>query len=166
MTADELRTLQAPLKQQYRERPEAAVVTVSARGRLDVPRIACRIDTQRHEVLAGLHPAAGGDGNFACSAELLLEALVGCAGTTLCAVATALAIPVTGGTLTATGVMDFRGTLGIDRAAPVGLTEIELRCELESTATTEQLDKLLSLTERYCVVLRTLSEPPRFRIVR
>jgi uncharacterized OsmC-like protein len=166
MTAEKLRALQAPLKQRYKDNPASAVVRMTARGQLDVERVACRIESSRAELVAGLHPAAGGDGTFACAAEMLLESLIGCAGTTLCAVATALAVPVTGGTITATGTMDFRGTLGVDRNAPVGLTEIELAFTLDSTATSEQVEKLLALTERYCVVLRTLQTPPRVTLSR
>lgn len=160
MTADELRALQAPLKQRYRDDPAAALATIEARGVLDVPHVACRIESARGETLAGLHPLAGGDGSYACSAEMLLEALVGCAGTTLCAVATALSLPLTGGRITATAEMDFRGTLGVDRAAPVGLTSIHLHFQLDATASRDQLDKLVQLTERYCVVLQTLRTPP------
>ncbi len=161
MTADELRALQAPLKQQYRDNPASAIVVTTARGRLDLPRIACRIETDRTEVLAGLHPATGGDGSFTCAVELLLESIIGCAGTTLCAVVTAMGLPVSGGTITAKGTMDARGTLGVDRTTHVGLTGIELEFDLDSTATTEQLEKAIALTERYCVVLQTLQTPPR-----
>jgi uncharacterized OsmC-like protein len=166
MTSDELRALQAPLKQRYKVDPAAAQVTMSARGRLDVDRVAIRLDTPQREILAGLHPAAGGDGSFACSVEMLLEALVGCAGTTLCAVATALSLPVTGGTITARAMMDFRGTLGVDRSVPVGLTHVEMQFDLESTATPEQLDKLIALTERHCVVLQVLRNPPSVSFTR
>jgi uncharacterized OsmC-like protein len=160
MTADELRALQAPLKEQYRREPDAALVTIESRGRLDLARIACPLETGTRNAPPGLHPAAGGDGTFACSAEMLLEALVGCAGTTLCAVATAMGLPVSGGTVSARGTVDFRGTLAVDRGASVGLTDIQMRFELQSTATAEQLDKLIALTERYCVVLQTLRSPP------
>lgn len=166
MTADELRSLQAPLKQRYQDDPAAAVVAIETRGRLDLPAIACRIETDRRGAAAGLHPAAGGDGTFACSAEMLLEALVGCAGTTLGAVATAMALPVTDGTITARGTLNFRGTLGVDRTAPVGFTSIELRFQLESAATPQQLDKLIALTERYCVVLQTLKSGVEVRTLR
>ena len=159
MTADELRALQAPLKERYRQDPAAAHADITVRGTLDLPRLACRIETGRGPVTeAGLHPMTGGDGSFACSADMLLEALVGCAGVTLCAVATALGIPVAGGTLTATGDLDFRGTLGVSREAPVGFSAVRLLCELDTTADDAQLAKLAQLTERYCVVAQSLSE--------
>ena len=164
MTPDELRSLQAPLKQRYRDNPAAAVIELEARGRLDVARIACQIEGPPPERPAGLHPAAGGDGTFACSAEMLLAALISCAGTTLCAVATALALPVSGGTVVARGRVDFRGTLGVDKSAPVGLTHIDIRFDLDSTASREQLDKLVALTERYCVVLQTLKSAPELHV--
>jgi uncharacterized OsmC-like protein len=166
MTGDELRALQAPLKERYKADPQSAAVVIEARGRLDVPRVACHLETGRRDAPAGLHPAAGGDGSFACSAEMLLEALVGCAGTTLCAVATAMGLPVAGGTIAAVGTLDFRGTLGVDRAAPVGFTQIELRFSLDSSATAVQLDKLVSLTERYCVVFQTFKSPPQMVVDR
>lgn len=161
MTADELRALQAPLKQRYRDDPNAAVTTIEAHGLLDVSHIACRIETGRRNTVAGLHPLAGGDGTYACSAEMLLEALVGCAGTTLCAVATAMSLPLAGGRITAKAEMDFRGTLGVDRTAPIGLTSIHLHFQLDTSAPREQIDKLVQLTERYCVVLQTLRTPPK-----
>lgn len=164
MTSDQLRELQAPIKARYRAEPAAARITLRARGILDVPRIACRIVTGRTEVIAGLHEAAGGDGTFACPGDLLLESLVGCAGVTLCAVATAMNLPVTGGEVVAEGIEDFRGTLGIDRTIPVGFESIELRFHLETTATQEQVRKLIELTERYCVILQTLKSPPRIDV--
>lgn len=160
MTGDELRRLQAPLKERYRDHPDAALVVSEARGELDFGRIACRIDRPGGEVVAGLHPAAGGDGGFACSVDLLLDSLIGCAGTTLCAVATAMGLPIRGGRIVARGVSDFRGTLGVDRSAPVGVTSIEIEIQLDTDAPAEQLAKLVSLTERYCVVLQTLRMPP------
>lgn len=158
MTADELKALQAPLKERYRAQPEAARATLMARGTLDVPRLVCRVETGREPVVeAGLHERAGGDGSWACSGDMLLEALVACAGVTLCAVATAMDIPVSGGTVTAEGDLDFRGTLGVSRDAPVGFSAIRLRFALQTTTDEEQLAKLVKLTERYCVVAQTLA---------
>ena len=160
MDRDELRALQAPLKERYAQQPEAALVTLSATATLD-DEIACNVHTGRALAKAGLHPATGGDGSLLCSGDMLLEALVACAGVTLRAVATALEIRVDGGTLTADGDLDFRGTLGVDREAPVGFASIDLRFELDAPeATEEQLATLLKLTERYCVVLQTLRNPP------
>ena len=165
MTADELRALQAPLKDRYHAEPDAARATLTVKGQLDVGRVACRIETGRGPVAeAGLHPMTGGDGAHACSADMLLEALVGCAGVTLCAVATAMNIPVTGGTVTGEGDLDFRGTLGVSREAPVGFRAIRLTCSLQTTADEGQLEKLAKLTERYCVVAQSLSESARPRI--
>jgi uncharacterized OsmC-like protein len=165
MTADELRALQASLKDRYRDDPAAAQVTLTIRGQLDVARVACHIETGRGSITrAGLHPMTGGDGTWACSADMLLEALIGCAGVTLCAVATAMNIPVTGGTVTAEGDLDFRGTLGVSKEAPVGFRAIRLTCALQSTADDGQLEKLAKLTERYCVVAQSLSESARPRV--
>ena len=160
MKSQELKELQAPLKQRYRDEPEAAVVTLRASGRLDAGGISCRIETGRALVEAGLHPATGGTGMQACSGDMLLEALAACAGVTLRAVATALEIPVRGGTVEVEGDLDFRGTLGVNKEAPVGFREIRLKLNLDSEATPDQLDTLLKLTERYCVVLQTLKSPP------
>jgi uncharacterized OsmC-like protein len=160
MKSQELKELQAPLKQRYRDEPEAAVVTLRASGRLDAGGISCRIETGRALVEAGLHPATGGTGMQACSGDMLLEALAACAGVTLRAVATALEIPVRGGTVEVEGDLDFRGTLGVSKEAPVGFREIRLKLNLDSEATPDQLDTLLKLTERYCVVLQTLKSPP------
>lgn len=159
MDTDALRALQAPLKQRYRDDPRAAFVTLRASGELG-KGIACRVDTGRAMVEAGLHPATGGSGLEACSGDMLLEALVACAGVTLRAVATALGVPVRGGTVHAEGDLDFRGTLGIAREARVGFAAIRLRFELVTDASEDQLDTLLKLTERYCVVLQTLRTPP------
>jgi len=165
MTADELRTLQAPLKDGYRENPRSAQTTLTVHGELDVEQVVCRIVTGRGAVTeAGLHPMTGGNGRWACSADMLLEALVGCAGVTLCAVATAMSIPVAGGTVTAEGDLDFRGTLGVSKEAPVGFKAIRLRCELQTTADDGQLGELAKLVERYCVVAQSLSESARPRI--
>jgi uncharacterized OsmC-like protein len=165
MTAEELRGLQAPLKERYRNEPEAAKVTLAARGELG-PNVTCEVETLLGVVRAGLHPATGGDGTAACSGDMLLEALVACAGVTLNAVATALAIPLRRATLRAEGELDFRGTLGVARDAAVGFRRIELIYELDTDASDEQLDKLLKLAERYCVVFQTLKQPPELRIVR
>ncbi len=166
MDSDALRALQAPLKQRYRDEPAAAVVTLRAAGTLDGAGIACRVETGRALVEAGLHPATGGSGLQACSGDMLLEALVACAGVTLRAVATALGVPVAGGTVRAEGDLDFRGTLGVARDARVGFDTIRLRFELDTDASEEQLDTLLKLTERYCVVLQTLRVPPALSVAR
>ena len=159
MNAEQLRTLQAPVKEQYREDPGAALVTLRAMGNLG-EGVTCRVETGRALVEAGLHPATGGDGLGACSGEMLLEALVACAGVTLAAVATALEIPVRDGRVTAEGDLDFRGTLGVSKEAPVGFRAIRLRFDLDTDATEEQLATLQRLTERYCVVLQTLRASP------
>jgi uncharacterized OsmC-like protein len=156
MTADELRSLQAPLKAQYRERPETALATLMAEGRVG-ENMTCKIETGEARVEAGLHPATGGDGQSACSADMLLEALVGCAGVTLSAVATALGIPLRNATIRAEGDLDFRGTLGVSKDVPVGFKTIRLNFDLNTDATEEQIGTLLRLTERYCVVYQTLS---------
>ena len=158
-TAEQLRALQAPLKEQYRADPARAVVTLAARGELG-EGIACRVETGRALVEAGLHPATGGTGALACSGDMLLQALVACAGVTLGAVATAIGVELRGGTLTAEGDLDFRGTLGVSREAPVGFREIRLGVRLDTDATDEQLATLLKLTERYCVVYQTLRSAP------
>jgi uncharacterized OsmC-like protein len=158
MTADELRKLQAPLKAQYRERPETALVTLSAEGRVG-ENITCKIETGKARVEAGLHPATGGDGQSACSADMLLEALVGCAGVTLRAVATALNIPLRGAILRAEGDLDFRGTLGVSKDVPVGFKQIRLNFDLDTDASEEQIATLVRLTECYCVVYQTLTHP-------
>jgi uncharacterized OsmC-like protein len=160
MNSEQLKTLQAPLKNRYRENPAAAVVTLKASGRLDAPDVSCRVETGRALVEAGLHPATGGTGLQACSGDMLLQALAACAGVTLRAVSTALDIPVSGGTIEVEGDLDFRGTLGVSKEARVGFEQIRLRFHLETTATEEQLATLLKLTERYCVVLQTLRTPP------
>ena len=165
MNAEELRSLQAPLKAQYRERPESALVTLRAEGRIG-EGIACKIETGKARVEAGLHPATGGDGQSACSADMLLEALVGCAGVTLRAVATALGISLRSGTIRADGDLDFRGTLGVSKEVPVGFKEIRLRFDLDTDVTEEQLAALLRLTEKYCVVYQTLSHPPAISVLR
>jgi uncharacterized OsmC-like protein len=160
MNADELRALQAPLKSRYRDDPSSARVTLHARGKVGDEAPTCRIETGLGRVEAGLHPATGGDGAAACSGDMLLEALAACAGVTLKAVATAMSIPLRHATVHAEGDLDFRGTLGVDKQAPVGFTAIRMTFELESTAPPEQLAKLVQLTERYCVIFQTLRTPP------
>ena len=159
MRADDLKNLQAPIKQAYRDAPDSAVVTLRASGTLG-EGIACSVATSKALIEAGLHPASGGDGSFACSGDMLLEALAACAGVTLKAVATALEIPLRGGSVHAEGDLDFRGTLGVAKDAPVGFRAIRLRFDLDTDASAEQLATLLKLTERYCVVLQTISQPP------
>ncbi|HXO06782.1 MAG TPA: OsmC family protein [Solirubrobacteraceae bacterium] len=159
MDRDELRALQAPLKESYTESPEAALVTLSAQGELG-DGVSCSVQTGRALAQAGLHPASGGDGSLLCSGDMLLEALVACAGVTLQAVATSLEIPVASGRVRAEGELDFRGTLGVDRQAPVGFTEIRLSFDLDTDADEEQLALLQKLTERYCVVYQTLAAGP------
>ena len=160
MDANRLKALQAPIKQRYREAPDAAVVTLSATGSLDDPGLVCRVDTGAALVQAGLHPATGGDGSQACSGDMLLQALVACAGVTVRAVATALGVELKGGTVTAEGELDFRGTLGVAKEAPVGFRTIRLAFDLETDADAETLATLHRLTERYCVVYQTLRQPP------
>ncbi len=160
MNADELRALQAPWKARYQQDPAAAQITLRAQGRLDGEGLACRVDTGRALVEAGLHPAAGGTGLQACSGDMLLEALVACAGVTVRAVATALGIALRGGTVKAEGDLDVRGTLGVAKDAPVGFKDVRLTFELDADATPEQLQTLQKLTERYCVVYQTLARPP------
>ena len=164
MNAKELRSLQAPLKAQYRERPETALVTLRAQGRVG-DNITCKIEAGKARVEAGLHPATGGDGLSACSADMLLEALVGCAGVTLRAVATALSVPLRGAAIQAEGDLDFRGTLGVSKDVPVGFKQIRLHVDLDTDATEDQVATLLRLTERYCVVYQTLSQPAKISVL-
>jgi uncharacterized OsmC-like protein len=159
MDAEQLRSVQAPLKARYRERPDAALVTLRARGRVGAG-VSCRIETGNALVVAGLHPATGGSGHAACSGDMLLEALVACAGVTLNAVATALGIELRDAAIEAEGDLDFRGTLGVAKDVPVGLQNIRLKFTLDTDASEEQLATLLRLTERYCVVFQTLAHPP------
>ena len=159
MDREGLKATQAPLKQRYEQEPEAAVVTLKASGSLG-DGISCSVDTGRALAEAGLHPASGGDGTLLCSGDMLLEALVACAGVTLRAVATSIGIEVESGTVRAEGELDFRGTLAVDRAAPVGFRTIRLDFDLDADANEEELATLLKLTERYCVVFQTLSTPP------
>jgi uncharacterized OsmC-like protein len=160
MDSAELRAMQAPIKERYKADPKAGLVTLKARGALDDSAIACKVETGRALALAGLHPASGGSGLELCSGDMLLEALVACAGVTLRAVATALDIPVKSGAVSAEGDLDFRGTLGVAKDAPVGFAEIRLRFDLDADAPQEKLDQLLKLTERYCVVYQTIRNGP------
>lgn len=163
MDAQQLRDLQAPIKAAYREQPEAALITLRAEGTLG-ENVSCSVATGRALVEAGLHPATGGSGLQACSGDMLLEALVACAGVTLNAVATALALPLRGATVRAEGDLDFRGTLGVDKAAPVGFRNIRLSFDLDGDLSDEQKAQLQKLTERYCVVYQTLRNPPAFAV--
>ena len=160
MDATELRAMQAPIKDRYKSDPGAALITLKAKGSLDDQSIACKVETGRALAVAGLHPATGGSGMELCSGDMLLEALVACAGVTLKAVSTALAIPLKSGTVLAEGDLDFRGTLGVDKEAPVGFREIRLRFNVETDAPQDKLDQLLKLTERYCVVYQTIAKGP------
>jgi uncharacterized OsmC-like protein len=159
MDSAELRALQQPLKDTYRKNPEEAVVTLRAHGELDDQAISCSVATGQALAVAGLHPATGGDGSLVCSGDMLLQALVACAGVTLRAVATSLQINVAAGTVTAEGDLDFRGTLAVSRDAPVGFRSIRLAFDLDTDASEEQVQTLLRLTERYCVVYQTLAHP-------
>jgi len=163
MHAEQLKALQAPLKNKYREHPGAALITLKARSRIG-EGITCKLETGRALVEAGLHPATGGDGLSACSGDMLLEALVACAGVTLRAVATALGIDLRDATISAEGDLDFRGTLAVDKAAQVGFRTIRLKFDLDSDASPEQLASLIKLTERYCVVYQTLSKPAQISV--
>ncbi|HRF10443.1 MAG TPA: OsmC family protein [Xanthobacteraceae bacterium] len=164
MDAAELRSLQAPIKEKYKTDPDAAVITLKANGTLD-EGISCKVETGRAIELAGLHPATGGSGRELCSGDMLLEALVACAGVTLKAVATAIEIPLATGKVFAEGDLDFRGTLGVAKDAPVGFREIRLRFEVETDAPQEKLDQLLKLTERYCVVYQTIKAGPKVDVL-
>ncbi|QOR37710.1 OsmC family protein [Billgrantia diversa] len=165
MKAEELRSAQAPLKERYREAPDDALITLRAQGRLG-EGVSCRIETGKAMVEAGLHPATGGGGQSACSGDMLLEALVACAGVTLKAVATSLGIELRDASLQAEGDLDFRGTLGVSKEVPVGFQNIRLQFTLDTDASEEQLDTLLRLTERYCVVYQTLVHPPELTVAR
>jgi uncharacterized OsmC-like protein len=160
MDADELRAMQAPIKARYKEDPDAAVITLKAKGTLDDANIACKLETGRMLATAGLHPATGGSGMELCSGDMLLEALVACAGVTLKAVATALDISLKSGVVSAEGDLDVRGTLGVAKDAPVGFAGIRLRFDIDSDAPQDKLDQLLKLTERYCVVYQTIRNGP------
>src|SRR5687768_9717279 len=160
MDAAELRALQAPIKERYKSDAKAAFITLKAKGTLDDTDIACKVETGRALAVAGLHPATGGSGMEPCSGDMLLEALVPCAGVTLTAVATAADIPLKSGTVSAEGDLDFRGTLGVAKDAPVGFAQIRLRFDIDADAPQEKLDQLLKLTERYCVVYQTIRSGP------
>ena len=160
MDAAELRATQAPIKDRYKTAPEAAFVTLKAKGALDDTNVACKVETGRALAVAGLHPATGGSGMELCSGDMLLEALVACAGVTLKAVATALDIPLRSGAVSAEGDLDFRGTLGVAKEAPVGFAQIRLAFDLDTDAPQDKLDQLLKLTERYCVVYQTIRSGP------
>jgi uncharacterized OsmC-like protein len=160
MDGSELRAMQAPIKERYKADPKAATITLKAKGTLDDTIIACKVETGRALAVAGLHPATGGSGLELCSGDMLLEALVACAGVTLKAVATALDIPLRSGTVYAEGDLDFRGTLGVAKDTPVGFADIRLRFDVDTDAPQEKLDQLLKLTERYCVVYQTIKSSP------
>lgn len=169
MDRESLKALQAPLKLQYQSAPEQALAILQAVGTVDFGRIGCRVELPPNDGThsdAGLHPKAGGNGSMACSGDMMLQALVSCAGTTLAAVTTSLGLPVISAKIEAQGTMDFRGTLGVDRATPVGFTEIEMRFHIESSADADQITKLIQLTERYCVVLQTLKHGVKINAVR
>src|SRR5579871_2342864 len=160
MDSAALRALQAPIKERYKSAPQAAVITLKAKGALDDANIACKVETGRALAVAGLHPATGGSGAELCSGDMLLEALVACAGGTLKAVATSMGVTIRSGEVAAEGDLDFRGTLGVDKQAAVGFIDIRLKFALDADASQDQLDTLLRLTERYCVVLQTLRHSP------
>src|ERR1700739_494724 len=164
MDSAALRALQAPIKERYKTDPKAGLITLQAKGALDDTNIACKVETGRALAVAGLHPATGGSGLELCSGDMLLEALVACAGVTLKAVATALDIPLRAGTVSAEGDLDFRGTLGVAKDAPVGFAQIRLRFALATDAPQEKLDQLLKLTERYCVVYQTIKNGPKVSV--
>ncbi|RJQ74603.1 MAG: OsmC family peroxiredoxin [Desulfobacteraceae bacterium] len=164
MNSQELRAAQMPLKKRYRQDPQAAMLTLQAHGRLNQDRISVRIQTGLGRVEAGLHPATGGDGTLACSGDMLLEALAACAGVTLGAVATAMGIQIRDGLVSVEGDLDFRGTLGVDKEAEVGFKAIRLKFDLDTDADADQMASLMRLTERYCVVHRTLSHPPALSV--
>lgn len=161
MDANELRAMQAPIKDKYKSDAASAMITLKAKGTLDDTSIACKVETGRALAVAGLHPATGGSGLELCSGDMLLEALVACAGVTVKAVATALEIPLKSGKVSAEGDLDFRGTLGVAKDAPVGFAQIRLRFDLDTDAPQEKLDQLLKLTERYCVVYQTIKSGPQ-----
>jgi len=164
MNADELRAKQAPLKQLYRDNPAAALIPAHAEGTLDLDDIAINVGGWHGDISAGLHKAGGGSGELACSADMLLEAMVACAGVTLRAVATAMGVTIRSGKVSADGVWDARGTLGVDRAAPVGLTDITLRFDIDCDADQAKLERMIQTTERYCVILQTLKNPPKVSV--
>ncbi|MBN8970871.1 MAG: OsmC family protein [Xanthobacteraceae bacterium] len=164
MDATELRAMQAPIKERYRNDPTSGLITLKAKGSTDSEGIACKLETGRAIAMAGLHPATGGSGLELCSGDMLLEALVACAGVTLKSVATALEVPLKAGHVSAEGDLDFRGTLGVDKEAPVGFAEIRLRFDVDTDAPQDKLDLLLKLTERYCVVYQTIKNGPKMSV--
>jgi uncharacterized OsmC-like protein len=164
MDAAELRATQAPIKDRYKSDPKSAMITLKAKGSIENEGIACKVETGRALAVAGLHPATGGSGLELCSGDMLLEALVACAGVTLKSVATAVDVPLRTGNVTAEGDLDFRGTLGIDKEAPIGFAEIRLRFDIGTDAAQEKLDLLLKLTERYCVVYQTIKNGPKVSV--
>ncbi|MCZ6556936.1 MAG: OsmC family protein [SAR324 cluster bacterium] len=166
MNAEQLREMQAPLKAQYKEQPDAARIVLKASGSLGEDGVTCKVETGKALVEAGLHPATGGSGMEACSGDMLLEALVACAGVTLKAVATAIGVELRGGKVSAEGMLDFRGTLGVSKEAPVGFENIKLHFDLDTDADEEQLATLIKLTERYCVIYQTLNKPPPLEVTR
>ena len=164
MDAAELRAMQAPIKDRYKSDPAAAVITLKARGSIASEGLTCKVETGRALAVAGLHPASGGSGLELCSGDMLLEALVACAGVTLKSVSTAIEVPLNQGIVIAEGDLDFRGTLGVDKEAPVGFAEIRVRFEVETDAPQDKLDLLLKLTERYCVVYQTIKNGPKLSV--
>ena len=164
MDATQLRAMQAPIKERYKNDPTSGLITLKAKGSTDSEGIACKLETGRAIAMAGLHPATGGSGLELCSGDLLLEALVACAGVTLKSVATALEVPLKSGHVSAEGDLDFRGTLGVDKEAPVGFAEIRLRFDVDTEAPQDKLDLLLKLTERYCVVYQTIKNGPKMSV--
>lgn len=165
MKADELKAMQAPLKERYRSDPASALQTLKVHGELRADKVTCIVKTPRGPIEAGLHPSTGGSGEFACSGDMLLEALVGCAGVTLAAVATAMSIPIKGGTLRAEGDLDFRGTLGVAKDADIGFKEIRLFIDIDTVAPAEQIESLVKLTKRYCVIYQTLVKTPGMKTI-
>ena len=166
MNAEQLREMQAPLKAQYKDQPDAARIVLKASGSLGEDGVTCKVETGKALVEAGLHPATGGSGMEACSGDMLLEALVACAGVTLKAVATAIGVELRGGKVSAEGMLDFRGTLGVSKEAPVGFENLKLHFDLDTDADEEQLATLIKLTERYCVIYQTLNNPPPVEVSR
>lgn len=164
MDSQELRAMQAPIKARYKDAPDAAVITLKAQGAIDDQSISCKVETGRAIAAAGLHPLSGGSGLELCSGDMLLESLVACAGVTLKAVSTALEIPLRAGVVRAEGELDFRGTLGVDKEAPVGFSAIRLSFDLDTDAPQEKIDQLIKLTERYCVVFQTLNNKPQLSV--
>ena len=161
MNIDALRAIQAPLKKRYQQNPESAKISARAEGIVDAEEMVCRVATHLETVATGMHPATGGDGSKACTADMLMEALVGCAGVTMKAVATAMRIPIRHAKVIAEGSWDARGTLNVEPSAPVGLSEVRLTFEIDSVADSEKLEKLVQLTERFCVIFQTLATPPK-----